>query len=85
MADMILQWQLISASPRFPHVFKTVTLLFHITHVFSIGYRRAVLELILSHDFASGSDITPCNKIDKSLVVYRFTGNVMTSITTLYT
>ena len=24
----------------------------------------------------------PCNKIDKSLVVYRFTGNVMTPITT---
>ena len=39
--------------------------------------------LILSHDVASGSDITPCIKIDKPLVVYRFSGNVMTSITTL--
>ena len=29
----------------------------------------------LSHDVASGSDITPCNKINKPLVVYRF-GNV---------
>ena len=37
----------------------------------------------LSHDDASESDITPCNKIDKPLVVYRFTGNVMTSIITL--
>ena len=37
---------------------------------------------ILSHDVASGSDITLCNKICKQLVVYRFTGNVMTSITT---
>ena len=37
---------------------------------------------ILSYDFASGSEITPCNEIDKSLVVYRFKGNVMTSITT---
>ena len=37
----------------------------------------------LSYDVASGSVITPCNKIDKPLVVYRFTGNVMTSITTL--
>ena len=36
----------------------------------------------LSYDIASGSEITPCNKIDKPLVVYRFTGNVMTSITT---
>ena len=26
----------------------------------------------LSHDVGSGSDITPCNKIDKPLVVYRF-------------
>ena len=39
----------------------------------------------LSYDVASGSEITPCNKIDKPLVVYRFTGNVMTSITTLHT
>ena len=30
-----------------------------------------------------GCDITPCNKIDKPLVVYRFSGNVMTSIITL--
>ena len=39
----------------------------------------------LSYDVASGSEITPCNKIDKTLVVYRFTGNVMASITTLRT
>ena len=32
--------------------------------------------LFLSYDVASGSEITPCNKIDKPLVVYRFTGNV---------
>ena len=38
---------------------------------------------ILSYDVASGSEITPCIKIDKPLVVYRFTGNVMTSIITL--
>ena len=28
--------------------------------------------LFLSHDVAFVSDITPCNKIDKPLVVYRF-------------
>ena len=39
----------------------------------------------LSYDVASGSEITPCNKICKPLVVYRFTGNVITSITTLRT
>ena len=39
----------------------------------------------LSYDVASGSKITPCNKIDKTLVVYRFSGNVMASITTLRT
>ena len=32
---------------------------------------------ILSYDVASGSDITPCNKIYKPLVVYQFTGKVM--------
>ena len=39
----------------------------------------------LSNDVASRSEITPCNKIDKPLVVYRFSGHVMTSITTLRT
>ena len=39
----------------------------------------------LSYDVASESEIKTCNKIDKPLVVYRFTGNVMTSITTLRT
>ena len=38
-----------------------------------------------SYDVASGSEITSCNKIDKPLVVYRFTENVMTSIATLRT
>ena len=41
-----------------------------------------MLNLFLSYEVASGSEITPCNKIDK---VYRFTGNVMTSITMLRT
>ena len=43
------------------------------------------IDILLSYDVASGSEITPCNKIDKPLVVCRFTGNVMTSITTLRT
>ena len=34
----------------------------------------------LSYDVASESEITPCNKICKPLVVYRFSGNFMTSI-----
>ena len=40
---------------------------------------------LLSYDVAPGSEITPCNKIDKPLVDYRFTGNDMTSIATLRT
>ena len=40
---------------------------------------------VLSYDVASESEITPCNKIDKPLVVYKFTGKDMTSITTLRT
>ena len=42
-------------------------------------------KLFLSYDVAFLSEITPRNKIDKPLVVYRFTGNVLTSITTLRT
>ena len=40
---------------------------------------------LISYDMASRSEITPCPKIDKPLVVYRFSGNIMTSITTLCT
>ena len=43
------------------------------------------LFMFLSYDDASCSEIMPCNKIDKPLVVYRFMENVMTSITTLRT
>ena len=38
----------------------------------------------LSHEVSSGGDITLCNKINKPLVVYRFSGNVITSIITLH-
>ena len=39
----------------------------------------------LSYDVASGSEITPYNKIVKPLVVYRFSGNIIMSVTTLRT
>ena len=39
----------------------------------------------LTHEVASGSEISPCNKIDKLLEVYRLTGKVLTSITMLRT
>ena len=35
-------------------------------------YLNLEKHLSQSHDVVSESDITPCNKIDKSLVVYRF-------------
>ena len=38
------------------------------------------LYMALSHNFASRSDITLCNKINKPLVVCRFSGNVMACI-----
>ena len=44
-----------------------------------------IIKTILSYDVTSGSEITPCNKIDKPLVVNRFSGNVMMSITMLCT
>ena len=53
-------------------------------------YKEAILQRnyiipFLSHDFESLIEIMPCNKIDKPLVVYRFLGSVMTSISTLCT
>ena len=39
-------------------------------------------KIRLSYDVLSGSEKMPCNKIDK-LLVYKFSGNVMTSIITL--
>ena len=39
----------------------------------------------IEYEVASGSELTSCNKIDKPLVVYRFLGNVMKSITKLRT
>ena len=51
-----------------------------------VCYKETVLYYyLLSYDVASGSEITTCNKNDKPLVVYRFTGNDMTSITRLPT
>ena len=38
---------------------------------------NAVKFYTLSYDVRSGSEITPCIKINKPLVVYRFWGNVM--------
>ena len=48
-------------------------------------YDKPYSEYGLSYGVASGSEIRPCIKINKTLMVYRFTGNVMTSITTLCT
>ena len=39
-----------------------------------------ILEYYHNYDVACGSELSPCNKIDKTLVVYRFSGNVMRSI-----
>ena len=63
-----------------------------IAFLFAIAFGRRIydelfsgLDFALSYDVAFGSGITPCNKIDKPLVEYGFTGNDMTSITTLRT
>ena len=51
-------------------------------NIFGIPLKKVNI-LYLSHDNAFGSDIMPYNKIDKPLVVYSFSGNIMTSIITL--
>ena len=43
-------------------------------------YTICLIKKDLSHDGVSESDIMQCNKIDKPLVVYKFTGNAMTPI-----
>ena len=47
--------------------------------------KTVMIKNVYHNDVANGNEITPCNKIDKPLVVYRFPGNFMTSITTLRT
>ena len=42
-------------------------------------------SIFLLYDIASGSEVTPCNKVNKPQVVYRFWDNVLTSIKTLRT
>ena len=56
------------------------TLLRRGPNMFKSKLIKMLNNTVLSYDVASGSEITPCNKIDKPLVVYRLTGNVMTSI-----
>ena len=61
------------------------------THVSRLNHRYFTLfkqvinpchaeHFILSHDITSWSDSTPCINMDRPLVVYRYSGNVMTSI-----
>ena len=38
--------------------------------------RKYAYLTIITYDVASESESTPCNKIDKPLVVYTFSGNV---------
>ena len=40
-----------------------------------------VIIIYHNYDIASVSEMTPCSKIDKPLVVYRFSGNLMSSKT----
>ena len=40
--------------------------------VFNNFVKMKKININLSHDVSSGSDITPCTKIDKPPVVYRF-------------
>ena len=77
----------IQVQPRKTHLDMTEKLLTHGCKESNQNhqYANVSLEKYLSYDFMSGSEITPCNKIDYPLVIYRFLGNVMTSITTLRT
>ena len=67
-------------------LYRFMSIALFITHIRTVLSLSIInLKFFLSYDVASESEITPCNKICKPLVVYRFSGNVMTSITTLRT
>ena len=51
--------------------------------IIDIYYSMILFYILVSYDVAPGSEIIPCNKVDKPLAVYRFSGNVMTTITKL--
>ena len=53
---------------------------FHIFHLYLHQGNGCPTYMHLSYEVASGSEITPCYKIYKPLVVFRFSGNVMKSI-----
>ena len=77
-----------SLSPTYVRIYSiTARSLYIVTDLlFScIPWKKGFLKILLSYDVESWSKITPCNKIDKPLVIYRFSGNVMSSITTLRT
>ena len=38
---------------------------------------QSILNQGLSYDVASGSEIRPCINIDKTVVVYTYSGNIM--------
>ena len=65
---------------KMPHCCKS-----HVTaHLIVVVIIRinTINQNIVYH-MTAGSEIAPCNKICKPLVVYRFSGNVMTSIKVL--
>ena len=57
------------------------------THKNHIKYPHKITKrnIILSYDIASVSEIMSCSKINRPQAVYRFSGNVMASITTMHT
>ena len=57
----------------------------HVHNIVNYATQISDKQKKISYDVASGSERTPCIKFDKPLVVYRFSGNVMTSLSTLCT
>ena len=53
--------------------------------VWEVSNKVVGIFFILSHDVVLALIILSCNKIDKPLVVYRFSGNAMIAITMLCT
>ena len=62
-----------------------MALLFYDLKFHALTVELSMIKFFSSYGVASGSEIMLCNKINKPLVVYRFSGSIMTSIKLLHT
>ena len=61
------------------------TLIRYNVYLKKLHFTAVKIHILLSYDVVFGSVIMSCNKIDLSLVAYRFTGNVHNNVAYIMT